>query len=77
MFQKNVSYTCCTIKLDYSKAKSYASTLINNNVPITVVQNRLGHTEPETTFRYYAFNNTDKSKQDEMVRNALNKRFEG
>ena len=57
--------------------KSYASTLINNNVPITVVQNRLGHTEPETTFRYYAFNNTDKSKQDEMVRNALNKRFEG
>jgi integrase len=56
--------------------KTYASTLINNNVPIPVVQKRLGHSEPGTTMRYYVFDNTDKSKEDEIVRNALNKRFE-
>jgi site-specific recombinase XerD len=56
--------------------KTYASTLINNNVPLTIVQGSLGHNEPATTLRSYVFDNTDKETESEIVRNALNKRFE-
>ncbi len=57
--------------------KTYASTLINHNVPITTVQTLLGHSEPSTTLRYYTFDNTGKNAVYENVKNALNSRFEG
>jgi hypothetical protein len=46
-------------------------------VPLTIVQGSLGHNEPATTLRSYVFDNTDKETESEIVRNALNKRFEG
>ena len=56
--------------------KSYASTLINHNVPITTVQTLLGHSEPSTTLRYYTFDNMNRSEVYENVKNILNNRFE-
>ncbi len=55
--------------------KSYASSLINHNVPITTVQTLLCHSEPSTTLRYYTFDNSNKSEVYENVKNILKDRF--
>ena len=80
MVEKQLSNGCKNLKIRYRSPhkmrKTYASTLINNYVPLTIVQSELGHKEPTTTLRSYVFNNTDKETERENVRNALNKRFE-
>lgn len=51
--------------------KTFASKLINANVDENIIKNQLGHTNIETTRKYYFFNNRCEQDAMEMVKNAL------
>lgn len=69
-------YDVCDIlnikKRSFDKSrKTYATTLLDNNVPESVVQALMGHTSINTTKQYYYYNRTSITKQTEVINNVF------
>lgn len=51
--------------------KTYASTLYQRGVSITIISKMLGHADESTTLKHYIFNIADTTETDTLVLNAL------
>lgn len=51
--------------------KTYATRLINAEVPDILVAKMLGHTNTSTTYKHYIFNNRDSEEEKSLILNAI------
>lgn len=70
-------YTICDElhlkKRSLHKARmTYSTKLIDGNVPESVIINQMGHTDIETTKRYYYYNNKTQEEMENAINFALN-----
>ena len=52
--------------------RTYATELAKNGVPKSIIISQMGHSDYETTEKYYIFNNTELQKRQEIISNAIN-----
>ena len=52
--------------------RTYATELEKNGVPKSVIISQMGHSDFETTEKYYIFDNTELEKRQEIISNAIN-----
>ena len=66
---KRLKTVCKTLDIQYKSPhklrKTFVSECINSNMPVQTIQKVVGHSEPNTTLRYYTFNTL---KEDEISR---------
>lgn len=51
--------------------KTYATRLINAEVPDILVAKMLGHTKPTTTYKHYVFNNRERDEEMSLILKAI------
>lgn len=75
MFEFYLKKACLAVEIKprsmHKIRKTYASTLLANNVDEAIVLNQMGHSNIMTTHNYYHYNVTDDAKQFEKINKAI------
>lgn len=69
--RRGCAYAGIPIRSMHKIRKTYASTLYQRGVPITIISKLLGHADESTTMKHYIFNLKDETETDSLVLNAL------
>lgn len=69
--RRGCAYAGIPVRSMHKIRKTYASTLYQRGVPITIVSKLLGHADESTTMKHYIFNLKDETETDSLVLNAL------
>lgn len=75
-FRRKLMVICKRLDIPYRPnhkiRKTFGTTLINSGVDDAIVAAQMGHTNVETTRKFYYYGNKSKEKAREQVRNAIN-----
>ena len=69
--RRGCAYAGIPIRSMHKIRKTYASTLYQRGVSITIISKLLGHADESTTMKHYIFNLKDETETDSLVLNAL------
>lgn len=69
--RRGCAYAGIPVRSMHKIRKTYASTLYQRGVPITIISKLLGHADESTTMKHYIFNLKDETETDSLVLNAL------
>lgn len=74
-FNKRLRKACKELNIDnrtmHKIRKTYGTTLLNNNVPESLVAEQIGHADISTTKKFYYVENQDDESKIETIKNAL------
>lgn len=69
--RRGCAYAGIPIRSMHKIRKTYASTLYQRGISITIISKLLGHADESTTMKHYIFNLKDETETDSLVLNAL------
>lgn len=74
-FTRRLYVICDKVKIGersiHKARKTYATKLIDGNVPESVIKTQMGHTDIRTTLDHYYFNNKTEREMQEYIAKAL------
>ena len=74
--RRKLQRICTAVGIKYRSPhklrRTYATELEKNGVPRSIIISQMGHSDFETTEKYYIFDNTELEKRQEIINNAIN-----